>query len=214
MAEIDHIVIGARTLEEGAAYVEAHLGVRPQAGGRHDGVGTHNMLLGLGSQCYLEVIAKDPAQPEPAHTRPFDLDDPSMVQMLEAGPRLVAWVARTPVLDAVVTRLGVHHAGEIRPMNRGKLSWRMAMPPQNQDMGNLIPALIQWDDGKGAAPRLHDSHVRLTALEAEHPEVDALRNALAQRGLDEALRLRRSPHSRLLARFTRADGKEAVLTSG
>ena len=35
-----------------------------------------------------------------------------------------------------------------------------------------------------------------------------------QRGLDGAIRLRRSPHSRLVARFTRSDGKEAVLTSG
>jgi hypothetical protein len=214
MAEIDHIVIGARTLEEGAAYVEAHLGVRPQAGGKHEGVGTHNMLLGLGTQCYLEVIAPDPDQPEPPHPRPFDLDDPGTRQMLDAGPRLVAWVARTPVLDAVITRLGAHHAGEIRAMKRGKLSWRMALPPQNRDMSNLIPALIQWDDAKGAAPRLHDSHVRLLALEADHPEVDALRNALAQRGLEEAMKLRRSPHARLVARLTRADGTEAVLTSG
>jgi hypothetical protein len=214
MAQIDHIVIGARSLEEGAAYVEQHLGVRPQTGGRHDGVGTHNLLLGLGTQCYLEVIARDPDQPEPLQPRPFDLDDPGMRQMLDAGPRLIAWVARTPVLDAVVTRLGVHHAGEIRAMKRGKLSWRMALPPQNQDMDNLIPALIQWDDGKGAAPRLHDSHVRLASLEAEHPDVDALRNALAQRGLESALKLRRSPHARLVARLTRADGSEAVLTSG
>ncbi|WP_237213716.1 VOC family protein [Falsiroseomonas oryziterrae] len=214
MAEIDHIVIGARSLEEGAAYVEAHLGVRPQGGGRHEGVGTHNMLLGLGSHCYLEVIAPDPDQPDPPHPRPFDLDNPGTRQMLEAGPKLIAWVARTPVLDAVVTRLGAHHAGEIRTMSRGKLSWRMAMPPQNQDMSNLIPALIQWDDGKGAAPRLHDSKVRLVALEAEHPEADAVRNALAQRGLDEAMRLRRSPHPRLVARFTRPDGSEAVLSSG
>ena len=214
MAEIDHIVIGARTLEEGAAYVEAHLGVRPGAGGRHEGVGTHNMLLGLGSGCYLEVIAPDPDQPDPPHARPFDLDSPSMKMMLEAEPRLVAWVARPPVLDAVVTRLGTHHAGEIRAMKRGKLSWRMAMPPQNQDMSNLIPALIQWDDGKGAAKRLADSGVRLVALEAEHPELEALRNALAQRGLEQAMRLRRSPHVRLLARFARPDGKEAVLTSG
>jgi hypothetical protein len=214
MAEIDHIVIGARSLEEGAAYVEAHLGLRPQPGGTHDGVGTHNMLLGLGPHCYLEVIAPDPGQADPPHPRPFDLDDPGVHQMLEAGPKLIAWVARTPVLDAVVTRLGAHHAGEIRAMSRGKLSWRMAMPPQNQDMSNLIPALIQWDDGKGAASRLHDSKVRLVALEAEHPEVDALRNALAQRGLEDAMRLRRSPHSRLVARFARADGSEAVLTSG
>ena len=214
MAEIDHLVIGAHTLDAGAAYVETHLGVRPGAGGRHEGVGTHNLLLGLGPDCYLEVIAPDPGQPEPPHPRPFDLDDPGLKTMLEAEPRLIAWVARTPVLEAVVTRLGTHHAGEIRTMRRGNLAWRMAMPPQRQDMSNLIPALIQWDDGKGAARRLPDSGVRLRALEAEHPEVDGLRNALAQRGLDEALRLRRSPHARLVARFALPDGREAVLASG
>jgi hypothetical protein len=214
MAEIDHIVIGARTLEEGAAYVEAHLGARPVPGGRHEGIGTHNMLLGLGKDRYLEVIAPDPAQPDPPHPRPFDLDDPGTRLMLEAEPRLLAWVARTPALEAVVTRLGTHHAGEIRPWSRGKLSWRMAMPPQNQDMSNLIPSLIQWDDGKGAAPTLADSGIRLVALEAEHPDPDTVRNALAGRGLDEALRLRRSPHVRLVARFTRPDGTEAVLASG
>lgn len=213
MAEIDHVVIGARTLEEGAAYVEAHLGVKPGPGGVHEGAGTHNLLLGLGKDRYLEVIAPDPAQPDPPHPRMFDLDDPGMRMMLETGPRLVAWVARTPVLEAVVTRLGTHHAGEVRAMKRGRLSWRMAMPPQNQDMSNLIPALIQWDDGKGAAAKLPDSGVRLAGLEAEHPEPDGLRNALAQRGLDEAMRVRRSPHPRLVARFTRPDGTETVLTS-
>ncbi|HEV7263847.1 MAG TPA: VOC family protein [Falsiroseomonas sp.] len=213
MAEIDHIVVGARTLEAGADYVEAHLGMRPAGGGTHDGVGTHNLLLGLGKDCYLEVIAPDPGQPDPPHPRPFDLDDPGVKTMLEAEPRLLAWVARTPVLDAVVTRLGAHQAGEIRAMKRGKLSWRMAMPPQRQDMANLIPSLIQWDDGKGAAPRLRDSGVRLVALEAEHPETDSVRNGLAQRGLEEAIRLRRSPHARLVARFTLPDGREAVLAS-
>ncbi len=213
MAEIDHIVLGARTLEEGAAFVERHLGVRPEAGGRHEGWGTHNRLLGLGPACYLEVIAPDPDQPEPPHPRPFDLDSPAVHMMLEAEPCLLAWVARTPVLEAVAARLGPR-AGAVSAMRRGDLSWRMAFPPQRQDLDNLIPPLIQWDDGAGAAARLADSGCRLIALEAEHPEADSVRLALAERGLEEALRVRQSPHARLIARLRRADGGEVALTSG
>ncbi len=155
MAEIDHIVIGARTLEEGARYIEDLLGVKPSKGGVHPGAGTHNMLLGMGANCFLEVIAPDPAQPEPAHPRPFDLDDASLRTMLEAEPRLIAYVASTPALDAVVARLGASHAGEMRAMSRGNLSWRMAFPPQRQDMDNLIPPLIQWN-GERAAKHIRD----------------------------------------------------------
>lgn len=214
MAEIDHIVIGARTLDEGAAYVESHLGARPAPGGKHEGIGTHNLVMGLGPDCYLEVIAADPDQPEPPQGRPFDLDDPAVKLMLEAGPHLIGWVARTPVLDAVAARLGPAVAGEVKAWSRGKLSWRMAMPPQRQDMRNLIPSLIQWDDGKGAAAVLADSGCRLVALEAEHADVDQVRQALALRGLDEALKVRRSPHPRLVARLTRADGTDVALSSG
>ncbi|MDB5371663.1 MAG: Glyoxalase-like protein [Belnapia sp.] len=212
MAEIDHIVLGARTLEEGAAYVEQHLGVKPRPGGVHAGFGTHNMLLGLGRACYLEVIAPDPAQPTPPHPRLFDLDDPAVALMLEAGPCLIGWVARTPVLDAMAARLGPR-AGEIKAMTRGDLAWRMAFPPQNQDMDNLIPALIQWQ-GERASSRLPDSHVRLLHLEAEHPEADVARAGLAERGLEEVLKVRHSPRARLVARFKRADGTEVALASG
>lgn len=212
MAEIDHIVLGARTLEEGAAFVEQALGVRPQPGGKHEGAGTHNMLLGLGPDCYLEVIAPDPDQPPPPHPRLFDLDDPATRTMLEAEPRLLTWVARTPVLDAVVARLGPR-GGEVREMRRGDLSWRLALPPQRQDMDNLIPALIEWK-GERAGKRLRDSHYRLVELEAEHPEPDALRAALEERGLGEALRIRRGVHPRLIARLRGPEGREVTLTSG
>jgi hypothetical protein len=171
-------------------------------------------VLGLGPDCYLEVIAADPDQPEPPHSRPFDLDDPATKLMLEAGPHLLGWVARTPALEATAARLGASQAGEVKAWKRGTLSWRMATPPQRQDMRNIVPSLIQWDDGKGAAPRLADSGCRLVALEAEHPDFDAVGNALRQRGLEEALKLRRSPHARLVARLARADGTEVALSSG
>ncbi|MFC7689317.1 VOC family protein [Paeniroseomonas aquatica] len=103
--------------------------------------------------------------------------------------------------------------GEVKSMTRGDLSWRMAFPPQRQDMNNLIPALIQWESDS-ASTRLPDSHVRLLALEAEHPEADAVRDGLAERGLETVLKLRQSPHARLLARLKRADGTEVALSSG
>lgn len=212
MAEIDHIVIGARTLDEGARYVEDLLGVKPVKGGVHAGVGTHNMLLGLGAGCYLEIIAPDPAQPEPAHPRPFDLDDAGLRTMLEAEPRLIAYVASTPALDAVVARLGPSHAGEIRAMSRGDLAWRMAFPPQRQDMDNLIPALIQWDSER-AGKRIKDSAWRLTSLDAEHPDVQALRASLTARGLADSVKVRQSPHPRLIAHLRHKDGREVTLTS-
>lgn len=212
MAEIDHIVIGARTLEEGARYVEDLLGVKPSKGGAHPGAGTHNMLLGMGANCYIEIIAPDPAQPDPPHPRPFDLDEGAMRTMLEAEPRLIAYVVSTPALDAVIARLGPSHAGEIKSMSRGTLSWRMAFPPQRQDMNNIIPPLIQWE-GERAARHIRDSGWRLTSLEAEHPEMQAVRSALDARGLSDAVKLRQSPHPRLIAHLRHRDGREVTLTS-
>jgi hypothetical protein len=97
-------------------------------------------------------------------------------------------------------------------MRRGALSWRMAFPPQRQDMSNLIPPLIQWD-GARAAAQIPDSGWRLKGLEAQHPDMNALRQAIAARGLGEAVKLRHSPNPRLLAHLSHQDGREAVLAS-
>ncbi len=43
-SELDHIVIGAASLEAGVAWVEQRLGVKPVPGGQHVAMGTHNAL--------------------------------------------------------------------------------------------------------------------------------------------------------------------------
>ena len=85
MNEADHLVVGALTLDAGCDWVEERLGVRPQPGGQHVKMGTHNALLSLGPRLYLEVIAIDPAGSAPARARWFDLDEPRMKAALANG---------------------------------------------------------------------------------------------------------------------------------
>ena len=102
---LDHLVVAADSLSQGAAYLEEMLGVALQAGGQHSSQGTHNLLLGLGPECYLEVIAIDPAGGTPAHPRWFELDSPELQARLRERPRLLTWVARTDDIQATVEKV-------------------------------------------------------------------------------------------------------------
>lgn len=78
MSAIDHLVVAAVDLAGGARWIEERLGVALDAGGRHEVFGTHNRVLSLGPERYLEVIAVDPEAPPPA--RP-----PAMVRARHRG---------------------------------------------------------------------------------------------------------------------------------
>ncbi|WP_043835751.1 VOC family protein [Muricoccus aerilatus] len=212
MASLDHVVIGAANLDQGAEFVEALLGVRAGPGGVHEGAGTHNLLLGLGEGAYLEVISPDPAQPEPALPRLFGLDDARLLRRLAARPALIAWVARTEELDALAARLGHRDLGPVRPMSRVGLSWRFASPPAGADFGGLLPSMIEWAE-PARPPSLPASGCRLLGLEGGHPEPDLLAAALAQRGLSHAMRIGHSPVPRLAITLSGPDGRPRSLAS-
>jgi hypothetical protein len=142
-AVIDHLVYACPELDAAVDELAAATGVRAENGGQHPGLGTSNALLGIGGRCYLELIAPDPGQPEPAEPRPWGLD-----HMRKPGLR--AWAVAPDDLDAAVraARAAGHDPGEVvagrrRTPDGRELSWRMTQPPDTGDVA-VAPFLIDW----------------------------------------------------------------------
>lgn len=173
MLRLDHIVVSAASLEAGRSHVESLLGVPLQTGGKHDLMGTHNLLLGLEDGLYLEVIAIDPDAPHPGRNRWFGLDD------FSGPPRLTNWVGRSDDLVGDMERaFGVGS----RPTHlaRGDLSWDMSVIEAGQTpFDGLVPMMLDWGQGPKAADRLAPSGCRLKKLLLGYPEQWALADVLA-----------------------------------
>lgn len=187
---LDHLVVAARTLEEGAAWLEARLGVAPVAGGRHASMGTHNRLLSLGPDAYLEIIAVDPAAPAPVRPRWFGLDDPAMRARLAKSPGLAHWVVRTDDIgrDRVVRG---ERAGEILELERGDYRWRIGVPADGSlPEGGAFPTFIQWHGDRHPAAALPDAGCRLEWLAVRSPRAESIEAGLEALGLERGPWLR------------------------
>lgn len=181
---LDHLVVAARTLEEGARWLEARTGVATVAGGRHALMGTHNRLMALGEGAYLEIIAIDPAAPPPGRPRWFALDTPEMRRRLDAGPALVHWVARTDDIDAA-SRSFPDLVGEVLALSRGEFRWRIGVPADGSlPAGGAFPTLIQWEGERHPAAGLPEPGCRLDHLALRHRRAGELEAALCALGLD------------------------------
>ena len=175
----DHLVIAARTLGEGIGHVFRRLGVSPTPGGRHARMGTHNALLSLGPDRYLEVIAIDPDAPAPPQPRWFGLDH------FTGMPRLVHWVARCGAIEALRP-----DDCRVLEMERGDFRWRFAVTTDGMPaLDGTVPALIQWQAGGHPCNRLPDHGLRLKRLTLAHAQPQRLHGELARLGLAEAVEI-------------------------
>jgi hypothetical protein len=181
---IDHLVYAAPDLSRAVDDFEARFDVRAEAGGRHPGIGTHNALISLGPRTYLEMIAPDPDQPQPANPRPFGLDELT-------GPRLVAWAVGCDDIDAAVASAREHGYDPGDPIDMKRttpsgavLSWRLTL---NALGGGPLPFLIAWGDSPH--PALSAPHgLTFESLTLEHPEPNAIADELAALGADVTVR--------------------------
>ena len=190
--QVDHLVVAAASLEQGAAWCEATLGVAPGPGGQHPLMGTHNRLLKIASadhpDVYLEIIAIDPAAPAPGRARWFGLDDPALQARVLESPRLIHFVARSGMLD--MHRWGLITVGR-RPGNpvnasrdtpHGRLAWQILVNDDGAlDCGGALPTLIQWQ-GLHPATHMPDSGVTLRGLTV-HGVPERARDVLRLRGV-------------------------------
>lgn len=179
---LDHLVIVARTLDEGARWVAERLGATPAGGGKHVAMGTHNRLLSLGPDCYLEVMAVDPESPPPPRPRWFALDEAASLARIARGPALVHWAVRSDDIERDLARFPGPRP-EVLAMQRGDFRWRIAVPRDGTlaDDGTR-PTLIQWE-GPRPTSVLPDAGVRLARLRLRHASAANTLRALADAGL-------------------------------
>jgi hypothetical protein len=173
-AHVDHLVVGAHTLEQGALWCERVLGAMPAPGGKHVLMGTHNRLMTIASaafpMAYLEIIAIDPGAPPPSRVRWFGLDEPATQARLRERPRLLHLAARSDRLDATLAALAAQgiDAGQAVAAERaspmGVFRWRIAGRADGRLLyGGALPTLITWQ-GMHPTDHLPQSGVALQSL--------------------------------------------------
>jgi len=200
MLTLDHIAIACEDLATGAAQVAAALGTDLSAVGQHPHMGTHNRLLSLGPDEYLEVIAIDPAAPGPDQPRWFDLDS------FTGPPRITNWIARAPDLPAAMV-LAPDGIGRIWDLARADFRWRMGIPEDGRlPFDGCFPALIEWQGHAHPAPYLPDRGIRLTGLTLIHPAADVLDAALTPLITDPRLKIAEGPAPAIAATFSTPKG--------
>ncbi|WP_293913087.1 VOC family protein [Deinococcus sp.] len=198
-AAIDHLVIAARTLEEGSRWLQDRLGAALSPGGEHPQFGTHNRLLSLG-ESYLEVLAINPDASKPCRPRWFGLDTPEVQDRLSRGPCLLHWVARTPAAPLPAQ-------GQRLSLSRGSYAWTLTVPDDGSlPLGGALPSLIEWAVDSPAAA-LPDVGVRLTSLTLLTPEPDKLEGALAALRLTDLVNVEPSSSVRLRATLQTPSGE-------
>ena len=187
--KIDHIVIGANTLEQGIEYIKDKFGVTVPFGGVHPKMGTHNALMQLSETLFFEIVAINPAsyqQPALKITQPrwFSLDEPLLQQQLAKQPRLLTWVVNTTDLKSALAT-GIYQQISAERVTRGDLSWDFALPIDRSLLAaGLIPYILQWH-GAHPASGMADLGCQLKNIVLYHPQYQWLAGQLKDIGIDQ-----------------------------
>ncbi len=203
-AQLDHLVVAARTLQEGVDWCEATLGITPGAGGEHPLFGTHNRLFRIATvnfpRAYFEIIAINSVALRAENIkgkRWFDLDSEALQDALKISPCLVHFVANTSDVSkacGALQTLGIDRGPAVqasRMTANGLLQWQITVRGDGQRLfhGGL-PTLLQWGaPNESPAVAVHpaqsmlDSGIALQSLHMVSPHATELQAAHQAIGL-------------------------------
>jgi hypothetical protein len=196
-AELDHIILATASLEQGEKFISSKLGVQPSPGGYHPDQGTHNSLLKLDQDRYLEIIAINPEGKKPEHPRWFNLDDPVLQKQIRKQPQIITWVARTDDMKDSLSQ-ATYNPGIPHAASRGSLRWTFTFPKDGALIQNgLLPHLIEWDTPVHPSSKLPESKIEISRITAFHPSPAMIYRHLKSLGLQNVLDLEKSNESEI-----------------
>jgi hypothetical protein len=200
MLQLDHLSIVAPSLADGVVHVRACLDIDVPYGRVHPDMGTHNHLLRLGDDVYLEIIAVNPSVARPARPRWFGLDDVNAVQTAwDRGFRLRGWVARTADIDAVLPK---HEQilGRKTRLSGGQSYYFFSLPPDGSlPHGGVAPSVIDRGGRPPSIAAMADLDAQLRAVIIEHPNPDDVMALYEKLGIENPPRVQKGDQFRYRA---------------
>ena len=149
MHNLDHIVFGSFTLEEGTKFVENILQAKLSDIGYHKDMGTHNRVIRISERVYLEVIAIDPKSSNLSNKKWFNLDNSKLQSKLKQSPQIIGYVIENN--DMNISK----YYDPFFETSRDIYEWQFAMPTFNKNIldrkileAGMIPSLIAWKSDK------------------------------------------------------------------
>jgi hypothetical protein len=148
MLRIDHVIVAVRDLDEADRWMLDRYGLASVPGGRHQGWGTGNRIVPLGSG-YVELIAVVDAAEAPGSSL-----GRRVASAVGDEPRLMGWCVSTSDVEGVANRLGLAVGrGSRRLPDGSELRWRSA----GLDVAirrPFLPFFISWE----VPAALHPEH--------------------------------------------------------
>ena len=178
-SRIDHIVIGAANLISGTRILETKLSTKFSSGGEHKIMGTHNKLLKLQSNIYIEVIANNPNVDSPSRPRWFSLDESYVKDKIKNSPRALCWVLKVDNIEDTIKQCD-YNPGEILQLSRDDLTWKVTIPSDGKLVENgVLPILIEWPSNLHPSNNLNNSNISLNKLSLFHPEPNKIQKIIS-----------------------------------